>query len=620
LNLSYIFFKDIKKAKSGISAKLNIFVNENNNVVQKDVTVEVGDSLLLFSKGREMYQHGFLVNSINGTEGKIEFSNGLILQKGETNGGLTDEVIKYQIERTIISHFENVKKLIPLKIKVLSLFFIDKVSNYRVYDEKGNSEKGKFAVWFEEIFTKQLNTNQEVLNIYKNLSVFENLTVYEIAKKVHDGYFSKDKKGIMKDTGGETQADDDTYNLIMKDKEKLLSIDEPLQFIFSHSALREGWDNPNVFQICTLNESKSEIKKRQEIGRGLRLPVNSEGIQIKDTKLNILTVVASESYNDFSKALQKEIETETGVEFKNRIKDKNKKPTIVKLTKDLSDSILFNEIWEKIKYRTRYNVDIDKQKLIETVVERMNDNNEFPPTRTPKLYSVKADLEYTEYGIDNKIVENNSKRVESKNYFIPDVYAYIQSRVFVTRHTIFEILKKSERWEEILINPQMFLDNFVRILKSSLKSLMVDGIKYEKINETDYQVYDMTIFDKEIESFETDFFEVKDTEKTIYDKIPVDSNTESQFAKDCETDGRVKFYFKLPRKFKIPTPLGDYSPDWALILNNDKKIYFVAETKSDLSSDKLRPEEKLKIECGTAHFSQLENVNFRAVTKLEELV
>jgi len=619
-NNAFIHFKDIKKSKHSIAAKLTIFVNEKNSPVQKDITIEPEDDLYNFSGKRDTYKFGFILNSINATEGIIKFSNGLTMKKGETNGGLTEETIKYQIERTITSHFENIKKLVPKKIKVLSLFFIDRVANYRVYDEKGNPSKGIYAKWFEESFVKQLNENQEVLNVFKTLSKFETLTALEIAAKVHDGYFSQDKKGIFKDTGGETQDDEKTYDKIMKNKEQLLSLDEPLQFIFSHSALREGWDNPNVFQICTLNEAKSEIKKRQEIGRGLRLPVNSEGIQIKDKNINTLTVIASESYLDFSKALQTEIETETGVEFKGRIKDKNKKATLIKLNKELTESVLFNEIWEKIKYRTRYNVDIDKQKLINTVVERMNDYNDFPTTRTPKLHSTLANLSFDKYGIVNDVVQTNTKKIESNSYSIPDIYSYIQTRVFVTRDTIFQILITSDRWSEILINPQMFLDNFVRILKSSLQSLMVDGIKYEKINETDYAVYDMTLFEKEIESYEKDFFEVQNFEKTMYDKIPTESITESQFANDCETESKVKFYFKIPKKFKITTPLGDYSPDWALILENDNRIYFVAETKSDISADKLRPDEKMKIKCGAEHFKEIENVKYQAVTKLDELI
>ena len=234
------------------------------------------------------------------------------MKAGETKGGLTDEVMKFQIKKTIEDHFEKEKILKEKGIKVLSLFFIDRVANYREY-AGGTVKKGKFALWFEEAYDEMANNPN-----------FRGVLPYS-ADVVHNGYFSQDKKGILKDTRGDTKEDDDTYALIMKEKEKLLSPEVPLRFIFSHSALREGWDNPNVFQICTLNETQSEMKKRQEIGRGLRLPVNDKGERVFNDNLNILTVIANESYEDFARALQTEIEDECGVKFKGRIKEKAKK-------------------------------------------------------------------------------------------------------------------------------------------------------------------------------------------------------------------------------------------------------------------------------------------------------
>jgi len=263
---------------------------------------------------------------------------------------MNDEVMKFMIRKTVEEHLKKENAYKDKGIKVLSLVFIDRVKNYREYDANGNPVKGKFALWFEEVYRHEISK-----------PVFKNLLPYTVAE-VHNGYFSQDSKGRVKDTGGETQADDETYKLIMQEKEKLLDVNTPLRFIFSHSALREGWDNPNVFQICTLNETKSEIKKRQEIGRGLRLPVNQAGDRIFDKNINRLTVVANESYEDFAKALQQEIEQDCGVDFKGRIKDKSKREK-VKLGKGYG-SEAFMEIWNKIKYCTRYSVKYDTADLV----------------------------------------------------------------------------------------------------------------------------------------------------------------------------------------------------------------------------------------------------------------
>ncbi|MDP2799410.1 MAG: DEAD/DEAH box helicase, partial [Deltaproteobacteria bacterium] len=240
----------------------------------------------------------------------ITLTNGLALSVGETQGGMNDEVMKFMLRRTVEEHFKKEKFYKGKGIKVLSLFFIDKVKNYREYDTNGNPAKGKFAGWFEEIY------RQEIAK-----PAYGGLLPYDV-HDVHNGYFSQDSKGKVKDTEGESQADYDTYKLIMQDKEKLFDPDTPLRYINSHSALREGWDSPNVFQICTLNETRSEIKKRQEIGRGLRLSVNHNGDRIFVRNINKLTVVANERYEDFAKALQNEIQEDCGVDFTGRVKNR----------------------------------------------------------------------------------------------------------------------------------------------------------------------------------------------------------------------------------------------------------------------------------------------------------
>jgi len=293
--------------KKGIKAKLRIQVQTAEGPKEKAVTVKNGADLFVLSGERACYAQGFSVAEINAEPGGefIRFNNGRTLRLGEETGGMCDEVWRTQIKHTVKRHLEKELQLRERGIKVLSLFFIDRVANYRDYDGAGQPVQGKFAAAFEAEL-KELAKEER----YQGLD-WMRLPLGQL----HNGYFAQDKKGVLKDTRGDTQVDDEVYNLIMKEKERLLSLDEPLRFIFSHSALREGWDNPNVFQICTLNETRSAVKKRQEIGRGLRLPVDQNGLRVFDESVNKLYVMANESYEDFAKALQTEYEEECGVTF-----------------------------------------------------------------------------------------------------------------------------------------------------------------------------------------------------------------------------------------------------------------------------------------------------------------
>lgn len=601
----YINFEKIIPSKSKVKAQLKIYVNDNNGVKAKSIKCSVGADLYKLSKERDIYKDGFIINSINAEWGEIEFSNGLILTTGHTQGGLTDEIMKFQIERTIQKHFEKERRYKAMGIKVLSLFFIDKVANYRTYTGDGSPIKGKFALWFEELFAE-----------YAAKPAYKDLYPFEVAA-AHNGYFSQDNKGKLKDTKGTTKADHSTYNLIMKDKERLLSQDEPLRFIFSHSALREGWDNPNVFQICTLNESKSDLKKRQEIGRGLRLPVNAEGERIFEKRINILTVIANETYADFSAQLQKEIQEETSVDFSGRIKNAKAKAKI-KLSKQLTAKNCpeFFELWDKIKHRTHYKVEYQTEDLIKAAVEAIKG---MPTTNKPLLTAETYKVSYTETGVEGNLTSRKDKDTADIKYLIPDIYGYIQNRVNLTRSTIYEILMQSGRHNELEVNPQLFLDNAITYIKGALHQLMIDGIKYQSIKGSYYQ---MQLFkSEEIETYLDNLFEVTNTDKTLYNYVPVDSSVEAKFAKDCEVDEQVKFYFKLPRGFKIPTPIGNYNPDWAVIFDKDSRIYFVAETKSSTNPNKRRVAENLKIACGEKHFAIFEKdgVKYKVVDSIQGL-
>ncbi len=291
--------------KSGIKAQIEIHKDGASGPAPAKIWVKQGDDLFVKSGEREAYREGYIVQNIDCTPSAeyLEFNQGRFLELGQEVGGLGEDVMRAQVFETVEQHLKKERALKGKGIKVLSLFFIDRVANYRIYNDDGTTGLGKIGQWFEEAYRELV-----AKPIYKGLSAFE-------AEQVHNGYFSRDKQGRAKDTRGNTADDDDTYSLIMRDKERLLDTAEPLRFIFSHSALREGWDNPNVFQICTLNESQSAEKKRQEIGRGLRLPVNSAGERVHDETVNRLTVIANESYEDFARSLQSEFEEDFGMKF-----------------------------------------------------------------------------------------------------------------------------------------------------------------------------------------------------------------------------------------------------------------------------------------------------------------
>lgn len=595
VNGAFVEIVEIKPGKRKITAKLSIHYQDKKETKKKLVSVSVKDDLFEKSGGNPAYRYGFTVNDI-GT-GEIKFSGGLKISHSSSDA-VRDEIMKNQIRETVREHLAKEKRLNPLGIKVLSLFFIDLVENYRTAD----GTAGKFALWFEEIY-RELAGNTDTAG-------------------VHDGYFSQDKKGCLKDTDGTMQADNDTYRLIMRDKETLLSFDSPLRFIFSHSALKEGWDNPNVFQICTLNETRSPLKKRQEIGRGLRIAVNQEGRRVRDEKVNILTVVPNESYELFAANLQKEYEDECGIKFAaENIKNGNKKKKQL-FRKDFPLDPEFQAIWERLKYKTRYRVRFDTEELIKQASAAVAG---LPEIQKPRIRVRKAQLKQSQtYGIETVEIASRSREMDVQ-WEIPDILGEIQKKTGLTRRTVYEIITQSGRLKDVAGNPQRFIDLAAEAVNRSLYALMAAGIEYEQTGE----VYDQKLLEdmerEGIEFYENSFtFEVGKPQKTICENyIPLDSGTEKAFAQNCEdydakNEGGVAFYFKLPGWFKIPTPLGNYNPDWAVVKQVQDKVYFVAETKNTgkgiqagVDTDKLRQNERLKIECGKRHFAALDGLEYR---------
>jgi len=665
--------------KKGIQARIVIHENTPKGPKEKKLWVKQNADLFLLSNERENYRDGFEILDISAESGNeyIDFTVGRLLL-GQERGGVRNDLMEVQIRNTIKKHLDKELQLKGKGIKVLSLFFIDRVSNYREYDTEGKAAKGKFAAIFEKHYSELIKLPQ-----YKELD-------FHSVDKIHDGYFSQDKKGVYKDTNGSTKDDDDTYAKIMQNKEQLLSLEEPLKFIFSHSALREGWDSPNVFQICTLNESRSALKKRQEIGRGLRLPVNQNGERVFDENINKLLIIANESYEDFAGSLQTEYEEDCGVTFGKipkigfsklvqRVEDgeekhlgregselvwkalltggfidetgkvtklfapekegfslglsdelkelepqiidhlqsyqlnrhikKDEEPRKLKINKQVFLDPEFENLWNKIKYKTTYEVKYSTEELVSTCIKSIK--------KMDKIEPISVAYREAQLDVDIKGISAEETRV---NYLtlshlggLPDIIAYIQRETELTRKTIVDILKGSSRLGEFAINPQKFMDSASAIIKLELHKIMIDGVQYDKVGHEEWR---MTQFeDAEILSYLHNRLEVKNS---VYDAVVYDSEVERKFAEDLDRRTDIKLFVKLPKWFKVETPVGTYNPDWAIVKEEDVKIYLVRETKATKDFEKLRNSEADKVRCGRKHFEAL-GVDFSVVTSHSDI-
>jgi type III restriction enzyme len=680
-NEPFIQFKSVDN-RSGIKAKLAIHVDSPTGPKLKNITVKHKDDLFTRSNERENYKNGYIIDEISAEPGNefISFTNGKTLNMGQTQGGLTDDIMKVQIKNAIQEHLEKEIKVKDKGIKVLSLFFIDRVANYRSYEEQGNPVKGKIALWFEEYFKELIKKPR-----YKDLLQFP-------IEKLHDGYFAADKKGILKDTKGDTQADEDVYNKIMRNKEQLLSLDEPLRFIFSHSALREGWDNPNVFQICTLNETKSEMKKRQEIGRGLRLPVNQVGERIFDETINRLTVIANESYDDFAKKLQTEIEEDFNIRFGvvskaafakiaqvvdgeektigaersekiwNELKEQghlsndgqiqpkfnpSDKYFEVKLSPEFEDvkhqvidvvqSYLFSE--RVVNKNNRKTLQINKQVYLDDEFKVLWDK--IKPKTT---YSVDYDTEV--------LIENASKAIGGMERIEKVKILYKKAEVDIKEKGIgTKELRVQESLasygEEKLNLPDIlaYLQKETELTRNTLVRILINSgrigefvlnpqkfmdsvvrlIKRElhkliidgiKYEKIAGQDYEMRLFE------ETEIISylnnLIEVKKSVYDAIEYDSEIEKRFAENLDAREDIKLFVKLPSWFKVDTPIGTYNPDWAIVKHGDDTLYLVRETKGIKDFEKLRNFEADKIRCAKRHFEELQ-VDFKTVVEASEV-
>lgn len=680
-NAAYIKLLEVDN-KKGIRAKLRIQVQVNGEVKEKDIWVRQNDDLYITSNERFMYKDGFQVLEISAEPDNsyIDFNFGRIML-GQEQGGIKEDIASVQIERTIRKHLDKELQLKDKGIKVLSLFFIDKVAHYRVYDTEGKPQKGKFAEQFEAHYNKLIALPQ-----------YQGLGLHPV-ESLHNGYFSADKKGVLKDTNGNTQADDDTYSLIMREKEKLLSLETPLKFIFSHSALREGWDNPNVFQICTLNETQSITKKRQEIGRGLRLPVNKDGVRVFDDAINKLTIIANETYDAFATSLQKEYEEDCGVTFgkvpvhafknlvtmvggeekaldneqaqqvfaelvNNGILDKNGKITekfkptqqgftlglsadftqqesaVIEILKsyELSRHVRRDEEPKKMKLNKQVFLDPDFEILWERIKHKTTYNVNYKTADLidacanairvmPKVEAVKVAYREDSVSVGAKGVTTTNIRNQDITIAytdsLPDLLAYLQKQTELTRRTLVEIIKSSGRVAEFAVNPQRFMDEVAALIKKELHKLMINGIEYEKLTVGE-TYYRMGLFeDDDLKEY---FEQCIRVQKSIFETISYDSEVERQFAEALDKREDIKLFIKLPSWFKIETPIGSYNPDWAIVKHQDQeKVYFVRETKGSTFKVKGgRVGESEKIHCGRKHFEAL-SVDFEVVSTASDI-
>ncbi|MCU1202470.1 DEAD/DEAH box helicase family protein [Stenotrophomonas maltophilia] len=689
-NKPFVRLVKVENKRGRISAKVELDRQAATGVQRVEVTVSDGDDLQQSAYGRAIYAD-FRVGEISTAKGEefmeLRYPGGeVFLKPGQVHGDVDALAVQREmIRRTIKEHLDKEKHLRPLGIKVLSLFFIDAVDKYRQYDADGQPVKGVYAQMFEEEYRRAAK-----LPAYQSL--FAEIDLASAAEEVHNGYFSIDKKGGWTDTAennaGNRENAERAYNLIMREKEKLLSFSTPLKFIFSHSALKEGWDNPNVFQICTLRDIQTERERRQTIGRGLRLCVNQDGERVRGFEVNTLTVVATENYEQFAENLQKEIEKDTGIRFgivephqfaaiavtgaeghvaplgmeqskalwehlkaaghidaKGKVQDSLKtalkngvlglpaefdaqKAQIAEVLRRLSGRLdiknaderrqvpvrkgkdgkavylsdEFKALWDRIKHQTTYRVQFDNAKLVADCIAALQ---KAPVIAKARLQWRKADISIGQSGV--AATERGGAAtvvLDEADIELPDLLTDLQDRTQLTRRSLVSILTGSGRLDDFKRNPQQFIELTAETINRCKRLALVDGIKYQKLG--DQHVYAQELFEKEVL---TGYLKnmLLDTQKSVYEHVVYDSTTERDFADGLEKNDAIKLYAKLPGWFKVPTPLGTYNPDWAVLVEEDgtQHLYFVVETKSSLFTDDLRDKESAKIECGKAHFTAL---------------
>lgn len=711
---SYVYLEGIDLYKNkGPTARLGFEVKGKTGTRTVVRKVSGGDDLYALSNGLDEYEDRFVIlpDGIDGRDNSVTFLNGLKLYAGQisSNEQMTELQRRVQIRETIRMHLEKERELYPKGIKVLSLFFIDEVAKYRVYDdEHEDGRNGEYARMFEEEYENVVHGMQRQFGDVAYMKYLDSINVHE----THQGYFSIDKKKGKKarfvegkiDKKTQTSSDADAYDLIMKDKERLLSFYEPVRFIFSHSALREGWDNPNVFQICMLKpQSESEIRSRQEIGRGLRLCVNQQGERMDESvlgadvqELNKLTLITDMSFGKFAEALQQGLAdaladrpkivdaqlfenqtlvSEDGRELRinrqiaNAIYDDlllngyvkqgqmtekyyaDKEAGALHVAEEVAEygvasvakiistvfdakqmqpenangnnveAVLdeeklhkqeFQELWRRINHKSFYTVAFDSQELIDQAAQTLNAKLDVTHVNINLEYGEQRDVldskEQLEYGDAFRKTHSDRETAEhaplgSVRY---DLLGKLVEQTDLTRATIAKILQgmDPDKFAMFKINPEEFILKVGKIINDQKATQIIEHIAYNKLAAS----YDIDIFTGTTLRGKLGI-NAMEANHSLYSHIIYDSQNEAIFAKELEVSKEVAVYVKLPSSFFISTPVGKYNPDWAIAFNEQevKHVYFVAETKGNISSMELRGVEQAKIECARAHFKAISN-------------
>lgn len=712
---SYMFLEEIViSSKKPPMARIELEIGYKKSINRETRIVGVSDDLFYVSQEMEQYK-GYTISSIDPIERTVTFLNGETISVGEVRGDVSEkDMRRIQIRETILSHFEKEEKLFDMGIKCLSLFFIDEVAKYRQYDENGDEVLGEYGVVFEQEYNSILNDKLTMEDTHYQKYLRE---MCSDEKAVHKGYFSIDKKtGHSIDSqlkrGSEFSDDISAYDLILKNKERLLSFDEPTRFIFSHSALREGWDNPNVFQICTLKHSDNQTAKRQEVGRGLRLCVDQSGNRMDKEALgdtvhdvNLLTVIASESYKNFVSDLQSDIKAElydrpskaTIEYFEGKTVTVDGEPVIIDKTqakiiykylakndyidnddnitdeyrtdlannslapvpdeiKDIEsgvhklvqaifdDSVLndmikdgretkvrdnplndnfskkeFQTLWGYINHKYAYTVSFDSDELIQKASAYINEKlNVSELMYTATVGQQKKDMNQYEiergasFGSEKSKTKTLNHAETSRVKY--DLVGKIAQGTTLTRRTVTAILKELEPKQLYMFrnNPEEFISKVIRFINEQKATMIVEYITYTESSE---EPYDSNIFtaEKNSQSFAKAFAAEKAIQDYVFTDGTAEQSVERRFAQELDKADEVCVYAKLPKGFAIPTPVGNYSPDWAIAFYEGtvKHIFFIAETKGSMESIDLRRIEEAKISCAKKLFNNISTSNIR---------
>ena len=681
----YVKLDSVRNDK-GFSARMELAVRKESDgsIERKTIAVKNGQDLAVIT--RNSAYEGWRVNELSIEPESVELFPHGWLQAGETIGGSNDSVYREMIRETIREHLRKEAMLRQHGIKVLSLFFVDKVASFLGEGYDNNTANGVFVEWFDELLREERDKSAPWAELLPGEPIDYRRAYFSVLKG------RKGQNDTFKDTSGTTADDDDAYELIMRNKAQLLDENEPVRFIFSHSALREGWDNPNIFQICALREMGESAERRQTIGRGLRLPVNQSGERVPDQGIAQLTVVANESYREFADSLQKEyrdsgvsiglvrvgefakiptLDEETGEErrlgfagskliwdelVERNFLDKEGKVTanfrpetlgftlgpdpdffwptdemiqvmlncrverLVKnqrkrvpraLNKEIYSSPWFEEFWRAISQRTSYHVTLNREDVIDNAVNKIQAEQPIQPLR---VQVTKAGLKLVRGG--TKTDEKTTRSADLVGaYQLPDIISELQEATSLTRKTLVDVLTRSGKLGEFISNPNDFIAMVKRILLNVVASSVQGGVQYEKVSGYVYELRELQADGaEERDLFMDRVYEAKSFAegKTDFNYIQIDSEgaeaPERVFAEKLDSREDVKFFMKLPDKFKIDTPVGPYNPDWAIIKQDEdgtNRIYMIRETKSTLDESKLRPSEVAKIKAATEHFKLL---------------